>query len=523
MYSEIKTATLSGIHGEIVTVETDLLPGLPGLILVGLADQSVKESRERVKSAMLNSGYGFPGKKIVVNLSPADRKKDGSHFDLPVAVGILCACGRLDQRITGQYAMVGELSLNGQIRGITGALPLVLALRGCGIKKVIVPEENRSELEIIHDMELYEAGHLNQVVSHLQGISRLNCINGENMYNERQTDLHMNGSKGGNRDFSQVVGQETAKRCVILACGGMHGLLMCGAPGVGKTMIASRIPTVLPTLSYSEMLEVTQIYSAAGLMHLRGNDLHIPPFRSPHYETSAAAMIGGGMEPAPGEVTLAHNGVLFLDELPLFKPHVLDSLRTPMEDGVIRVSRRGGKYEYPSRFMLVGAANPCRCGYYGDPHRECTCTRSQLESYRHRMSGPLLDRMDLQIHLSAPALSERMDETTGKQTEGLTSAQMREQIEAIRKIQRLRYEKESISYNSQLTPGLIDKYCVMDNEARTQFSRYIDRFRISIRAQHRILKTARTVADGEDCEMILWPHLAEALQYRSGWRAGERV
>ncbi|MBR7147941.1 MAG: YifB family Mg chelatase-like AAA ATPase [Firmicutes bacterium] len=519
MYSEVNTAALSGIDGELVKVETDLLPGLPGLTLVGLPDQSVKESRERVKSAMLNSGYGFPGRKIVVNLSPADRKKDGSHFDLPVAVGILCACGRLDHQVAKTYAMMGELSLNGQIRGVNGALPLVLALRKQGIQKVILPAENRGEVGLIRDMELYEAEHLNDVVHHLQGVNRLPRIDCNDVMEAAEKPV----LSSSDDDFLQVVGQEAAKRCVILACGGMHGLLLCGSPGVGKTMIASRIPTVLPQLTYSEMLEVTQIYSASGLMHQRGEDLHRPPYRAPHYEASVAAMIGGGTNPKPGEVSLAHNGVLFLDEIPLFKTNVLESLRTPMEDGVIRVARRGGKYEFPSRFMLVAAANPCKCGYYGDPHRQCTCTMNQLEQYRQKMSGPFLDRMDLQIYLTAPPVEQRLDGISVVQGQRLSSAEMRLQIQQIRDRQAERYQKETISYNSQLTPGLIEKYCVLSCDAKQNFSLYLQKFRISIRAQHKILRTARTIADGAQSDTIQWEHVAEALQYRNGWnREGEK-
>ena len=514
MYSEVKTAALSGIDGELVTVETDLLPGLPGLTLGGLPDQSVKESRERVKSAMLNSGFGFPGRKIVVNLSPADRKKDGSHFDLPVAVGILCACGRVDQETAGKYALLGELSLNGQIRGVNGALPLVLALRKQGINKVILPSENRNEVELIRDMELYEADHLNDVVHHLQGTSCLHRLE----HTDEKYDEEMEEEETLENDFIQVVGQEAAKRCVVLACGGMHGLLLCGSPGVGKTMIASRIPTVLPQLTYSEMLEVTQIYSASGLIHQRGEQLHRPPFRAPHYEASVAAMIGGGTDPKPGEVSLAHNGVLFLDEIPLFKTNVLESLRTPMEDGVIRVARRGGRYEFPSRFMLVAAANPCRCGYYGDPHRQCTCTVNQLEQYRQKMSGPFLDRMDLQIYLSAPPVEHRMEGFCEETEHRLSSAEMRKQIQEIREIQAERYKNERILYNSQLTPGLIEKYCVLTPEAKQNFALYLKKFRISIRAQHKILRTSRTIADGAGSDFIQWEHVAEALQYRSGWR-----
>ena len=415
--------------------------------------------------------------------------------------------------------MMGELSLNGQIRGINGALPLVLALRKHGIRKVILPSENRGEVELIRDMELYEAEHLNDVVHHLQGLDQLHRVERKDMDDFSHTLIDSSPED----DFSQVVGQEAAKRCVILACGGMHGLLLCGSPGVGKTMIASRIPTVLPQLTYSEMLEVTQIYSASGLMHQRGENLHRPPFRAPHYDASVAAMIGGGPNPKPGEVSLAHNGVLFLDEIPLFKTNVLESLRTPMEDGVIRVARRGGRYEFPSRFMLVAAANPCRCGYYGDPYRQCTCTTNQLEAYRQKMSGPFLDRMDLQIYLSAPAAEHRLKGFSDQREQRLSSLEMRHQIQKIRDRQAERYQNEHILYNSQLTPGLIEKYCALDREAKHNFGLYLQKFRISIRAQHKILRVSRTIADEADSDQIRWEHVAEALQYRSGWkREGER-
>lgn len=518
MYSAIRTAALWGLSGQPVTVETDLLPGLPGLALVGLPDQSVKESRERVKSAMLNSGCGFPGRKIVVNLSPADRRKDGSHFDLPIAAGILCACGDLDQQAAGQYAMIGELSLNGQIKGVTGALSLVLAMRSQGWNKVILPKENSAEVGLIRDMELYPAAHLSQVVAHLQGRTPLLRLEGIVPREEEGTE-----TLGEKEDFGQVVGQEAAKRCVILACAGMHGLLMNGPPGVGKTMIARRIPTVLPQLTYEEMLEVTQIYSAANGLHLREGGFCRPPFRAPHYGISPAAMVGGGRNPRPGEVSLSHGGVLFLDELPLFRTEVLELLRTPLEEGTITVSRTGGSCTFPSRFMLVAAANPCRCGHYGDPNHRCRCTQTQLEQYRQKMSGPLLDRMDLQIYLNAPEAECRFSIGGGATVTGMTSAQMRERVEEIRQRQVYRYREEHILYNSQLTPGLIEKYCKLKQDAQTLFFQYIKRFSISVRAQHRILKTARTAADGDGCDIICAEHLAEALQYRGGWDGGKET
>ena len=506
MYSAIQTAALWGLQGESVTVETDLLPGLPGLTLVGLPDQSVKESKERVRSAMLNCGFGFPGRKIVVNLSPADRRKDGSHFDLPIAIGILCACEKLDRAGTDGYAMIGELSLNGDVRGVKGALPLVLALRSQGWKKIILPLENAGEVELIRDIKLYGAAHLHQVTAHLQGSRPLRPLQGEN--------IGESDSKRQAEDFRQVMGQETAKRCVVLACGGMHGLLMNGSPGVGKTMIASRIPTVLPALTYDEILQVTGIYSAAGALHEREGTFSRPPFRAPHYGISASALIGGGQNPKPGEVSLAHNGILFLDELPLFERKALELLRTPLEKGEVHVSRIRGNCVFPSRFLLVAAANPCACGYYGDPHRQCRCTAGQLEQYRRKLSGPLLDRMDLQIYLNTPTL---------KAKEGMTSAQMRDQIQEIRQRQAYRYKDESILYNSQLTSGLIEKYCTLENEAKSLFFEYVQRFFVSVRGQHRILRAARTIADGCGSETIGEEHLAEALQYRSGWERGREI
>lgn len=505
MYSTIKTAALWGLKGESVRVETDLLSGLPGLVLVGLPNQSVKESGERVKSAMLNCGLGFPGRKIVVNLSPADRRKDGSHFDLPIAAGILCAFGKLTQEAVEDFAMIGELSLNGQIRGVKGALPLILALRDEGCKKVILPLENAEEVSQLKDMELYGALHLHQVVEHLSGKALLKPLGGEGFQEEDDP---------AKEDFLQVRGQEIAKRCVVLACAGMHGLLMNGSPGVGKTMIARRIPTVLPQLNYDEMLEVTGIYSAAGALSERKGRLRRSPFRAPHYGISAAAMIGGGQNPRPGEASLAHHGVLFLDELPLFDTRVLELLRTPLETGSVNISRAKGTCVFPSRFLLAAAANPCPCGYYGDPRRSCRCTAFQLERYRKKLSGPLLDRMDLQIYLNTPGRDEK---------QGMSSAQMREEIQEIRSRQAHRYRNTGILYNSQLTPGLIEQYCVLEKEAKGLLYQYMDRFLISMRAKDRILKSARTIADSAASENIRVEHLAEALQYRGGWDRGKEI
>lgn len=516
MYSAITTATLWGICGEPVTVETDLLPGLPGLSLVGLPQQSVKESKERVKSALINSGYGFPGRKITVNLSPADRRKEGSHFDLPIAVGILCASGLLPQEKVEDYAMMGELSLNGQLHGVTGALPLVLGLRSCGWKKIILPVENQQEMELITDVELYPASHLTQVVEHFHGSKNLVQMSKDRSCDRLSSKMGQD-SEGETIDYLDVIGQEEAKRCVVLACGGMHGLLLQGSPGVGKSMIARRIPTVLPALTEEERLEVTRIYSAAGLLKESGLKGDSRPFRAPHYGISPAAMIGSGSRPRPGEVSLAHCGVLFLDELPLFSRKVLEMLRTPVEDGEVTICRAWGTFTFPSRFMLVAAMNPCRCGYYGDAKKACTCTPSQLKSYQDQLSGPLLDRMDLQVYMNRPPLetcTEGERSYAVQRMANLSSAQMRQQIGRIRQRQKERYQGERILYNSQLTPGLIKKFCKLEPEAKTLMSQYIERFSVSLRSQHRILKVARTAADSEGCRDIGVNHLAEALRYR---------
>lgn len=506
MYARVATATLRGLESELVMVETDLSSGLPSMTIVGLPDLSVREARERIRTAMANTGYRFPSKRITVNLSPADTKKEGTHFDLPIAVAVMAAFGHVDAHITEKYAFLGELSLDGRINRVHGALPLAIGLLEQGIKQLILPKGNQEEVAVLEGIKLYPVSYLQEVEAHLSGSNPIEPFAGR----PRQAPAPKRPEAG---DFADVAGQETVKRALQIAAAAAHNLLMIGPPGAGKTMMARRIPSILPSMTYEERLEVTKIYSIAGELKEGVGLMADRPFRAPHHTISSTALIGGGGRPKPGEVSLAHYGVLFLDELPEFSRRVLEVLRQPLEDEKVTISRISSSTTYPAKLMLVAAMNPCPCGYYGDSTHVCTCSEYQIQQYLSKLSGPLLDRIDLHIEILPVPFQHLMEEEFKEKKR--TSQEMRREVEAARLCQLKRYKKETISYNSQLTPDLIKRYCPLGKDAKELLRLAFERYGLSARAHQKIVKLARTIADLEGQEEIRLSHVAEAIQYRT--------
>ena len=506
MLSKIITGSLSGLEAEIVNVETDFYNGLPALNMVGLASVTVKEAGERIRAAIINSGYSFPCKRITINFSPACTRKDGSHFDLPIAVGILTSSGELPTEITEKYAFIGELSLDGKINRIKGALPLVIGFRENGIKNIILPEANINEAAIVKDVNLFPAEHFTQVIEHMKtedGIAR------------RRDSRHDWPATHYEEDYADIYGQEHIKRVMVICAAGSHGLLMVGSPGVGKSMMAKRLRTIMPEMTYEEMLETTKVYSVAGKLSDKKPLIHERPFRSPYHTITPCALVGGGTRPVPGEISLAHSGILFLDEFFEFKRGILDLLRQPMEEGHILISRNGENVTFPSRSVLVAASNPCPCGHRNDPRNECKCSERQIHNYTGRLSGPLLDRIDLQVAMGFAGYDDLVNEyKRHPEYRPASSAQMKGEVERVVNIQRKRYIKEEILYNSQLSPVQIKKYCVLDKESVSFMKKAYDKMALSARGYHKTLKVARTIADVEGSENIKMTHLAEALRYR---------
>lgn len=504
MVNKVTTATVIGLNAYKVLVETDVLNSLPAFSIVGLPDVAINEARDRVRSAIKNSGFTFPSRKVVVNLAPADLKKEGSNFDLPIAIGLLTEEEVLSEEKTKDYAFIGELSLDGSLRGVNGVLPLILGLKEAGIKNIFVPEINAQEASLGGDVNIYGAKFLADVVNHFANNPiKPTVTNIENYLTE-------NFEQEYTYDFKDVKGQQKAKRALEISAAGGHNMLMTGSPGSGKTLMAKCFPSILPPLELQEALELTKIYSICGLLSPDEPLMTKRPFRAVHHTASANGIIGGGSTPKPGEITLAHRGVLFLDEMVEFPRNVLEVLRQPLEDGEVTISRAKHSIKYPAKFILLGAMNPCPCGYLGDKEKQCTCSEFQIQRYQSRLSGPLLDRIDLQVEV--PRLTA--DELLNTQPSSETSADIRKRVIMARKIQAKRYKNDGILTNSELTSRLIKKYCKLDDKCAEILKTASIKYQLSGRRYDRILKLARTIADLENSENIQQIHIMQALQYR---------